>query len=283
MNLSRDLIYAFFAVALAGIGWSVLHFGVHANDRLRSLLRVIGKVLVSLGLFVGATLFLGYSSRPLEQMLQSQPFWVAAVLLIVSAYLWFRPLTMEKRRSRLVQWGYPVVLVLAVIGSQLAVQVHMKGLGDALNSAIRDTQGKLAPEIRFADSTGVVRGISEFKGNVVLVNFWATTCPPCVAEMPGLSQLQSQFKDRGFVLIYLSSEDREVQDQFFNGRHLDGIHGRLMPENPVPAFYASGTAWPICFLIGRNGVVKDSWLGSVPPEFAESKIAPELESGKNAK
>ena len=126
------------------------------------------------------------------------------------------------------------------------------------------------------DAGGDMHKLSDFKGKVVLLNFWATTCGPCVQEMPGLSELQRKFKNRGFVLVYLSSEEPEILARFFRDRSIDGLNGRLVPELPAPEFYEAGEAWPISFLISRSGIVKDTWLEALPTEWTEKKIEKEL-------
>jgi thiol-disulfide isomerase/thioredoxin len=172
--------------------------------------------------------------------------------------------------------GYPVLLILLVVGWQFAIHHLQRSKSEFLHAALRSAKDQVAPEIQFLDGNGESHKLSDFRGKVVLLNFWATTCGPCVAEMPGLSELQRKFRDRGFVLVYLSSEGPDILERFSRGRDLGGIQGRSVPELPVPAFYASGKAWPISFLVSRSGLVKDVWLGAEPKEWTEEKIEREL-------
>jgi thiol-disulfide isomerase/thioredoxin len=141
---------------------------------------------------------------------------------------------------------------------------------------IRSTKDQVAPDIQFTDMDGQRHALSQFAGKVVLLNFWNTKCGPCIHEMPALSELQRKLRDRGFVLVYLSPEDTSVIARFFSGRNLGGVKGRLVPEQPAPAFYHSGHVWPISFLVNRQGVVKRSWLGEWQAQTVQDWIEMEL-------
>ncbi|MBI1211389.1 MAG: redoxin domain-containing protein [Alphaproteobacteria bacterium] len=62
----------------------------------------------------------------------------------------------------------------------------------------------LAPEIKFEDGERHKRTLADFRGGVVVVNFWATWCTPCVRELPSLDRLQGRLKDKGVTIIALS-------------------------------------------------------------------------------
>jgi peroxiredoxin len=68
-------------------------------------------------------------------------------------------------------------------------------------------QGEPAPDFTFKDSAGTQYSLSDFKGKVVLVNFWATWCPPCKDEMPSMEILQRRMEKSPFVILALSVDD----------------------------------------------------------------------------
>jgi len=69
--------------------------------------------------------------------------------------------------------------------------------------------GNLAPDFSLPDTSGEIRSLSDFRGKVVLLNFWASWCAPCVVEMPALERLYNQLKDRGFVVVAVAIDDDE--------------------------------------------------------------------------
>lgn len=71
--------------------------------------------------------------------------------------------------------------------------------------------GQKAPDFTLKDLDGNKVSLSNFRGKVVLLNFWASWCPPCRAEMPAMNKLNEQLKKRGFVILAVST-DRSVFD-----------------------------------------------------------------------
>jgi thiol-disulfide isomerase/thioredoxin len=270
---------AFVAVALAAVGGCVLRVSRTSRSPFHALLRVVAHILIVSGYWLAGTLLWYHVSGQMgrNQVWNRAPsFYLLTAFLCASAFWWFHRWMRQGHRGVSRLGGYPVFLILLVGSSQLAVHYLEKNKHEALYGALLSAKDQVAPEIQFVDANGEPHKLSEFKGKVVLVNFWATTCGPCVQEMPGLSDLQRKFKDDGFVLVYLSSEKADVLARFFRGRSLDGVNGRLIPELPAPTFYSSGKALPISFLINRSGIVKETWLGAWPVQWTEQKIKREL-------
>jgi thiol-disulfide isomerase/thioredoxin len=124
--------------------------------------------------------------------------------------------------------------------------------------SIRGTVGRPARELEFrlvADDTP--RSLGELRGNVVLVNLWATWCPPCREEMPGIDRLQRDYGDRGLVVVTLSNETRE-RLLAFSAQH---------PLGTLNA-YATDLGWlevpgrPVTLVIDRAGVVRECIIGA---------------------
>jgi peroxiredoxin len=74
-------------------------------------------------------------------------------------------------------------------------------------------------EFTLTDLHGKTWGLQELRGKVVLVNFWATWCPPCRSEMPDLDALYKQFKDQGFVVLAISDEDVSKVQPYIDQYH----------------------------------------------------------------
>lgn len=105
--------------------------------------------------------------------------------------------------------------------------------------------------------------LSSYKGQVVLLDFWATWCPPCRAELPGLNRLYQELSGKGFTLIGMTV-DQDSQDEVaqavghFNLSYPVGLAG---PE--VQAAYGGIRAVPTKFLLDRNGNVRKHYVGMV--------------------
>lgn len=78
---------------------------------------------------------------------------------------------------------------------------------------------RAAADFTLTDLTGKTWTRSSLKGKVVLVNFWATWCPPCRKEMPDLETLYQRFKDKGFIILAISDEKKDVVSPFIDQHH----------------------------------------------------------------
>jgi peroxiredoxin len=83
-----------------------------------------------------------------------------------------------------------------------------------------DDQGRQAADFTLTDLQGKTWSLRELKGKVVLVNFWATWCPPCRKEMPDLNALYQRFKDQGFVILAISDEEADKVRPFIAERKI---------------------------------------------------------------
>jgi peroxiredoxin len=83
-----------------------------------------------------------------------------------------------------------------------------------------DDQLRQKANFTLTDLQGRTWALSELKGKVVLVNFWATWCPPCRKEMPDLNTLYQRFKDRGFVILAISDEEVDKVKPFIAERNI---------------------------------------------------------------
>ncbi len=134
------------------------------------------------------------------------------------------------------------------------------------------------PELVYRDdSTGQDKKLSDLRGQVVLLNLWATWCPPCRAEMPALSDLQRDYAGKGLVVLALSDEDpatvhgylQQHGYRFFAGTW-SGSHAILGSINTRPA----------SILINREGKVVDMIVGARGHGFFSSWVEKELGNEK---
>lgn len=120
--------------------------------------------------------------------------------------------------------------------------------------------GRTAPEVLFTTAQGAEVTLADFSGDVLVVNFWATWCAPCVAEMPSLNRLQEALGDQGVQVMPISIDRGGMNAvvPFYNRLGLTALPIYLDPFGRVPgAFEAIGL--PTTVIIGRDG----RWLGTL--------------------
>ena len=111
-----------------------------------------------------------------------------------------------------------------------------------------------------APINGKVVKLSDYKGKVVFLNFWATYCQPCIAEMPSMEALKEKFKDRKFEMLAISVDTDWKPVKEFYAQYKLSMHSFLDPGQQVARDVYKVTGIPETFLIDANGyVVKHTW------------------------
>jgi len=152
-----------------------------------------------------------------------------------------------------------VLSVVALLGGGLAIATLT--MGDELFPL---TPGTRAPEIRAVtlDALPDERSLADYRGQVVLLNVWATWCPPCEAEMPSMELLHRSFADSGLriVAVSIDAPGSEETIRAFVARYdltFDVLHD---PERVITRAYRT-TGVPETFVVGRDGVIRrKTWV-----------------------
>lgn len=118
--------------------------------------------------------------------------------------------------------------------------------------------GQVAPDFTVSDGTASVH-LASYRGRVVLLNFWATWCEPCVVEMPSLLDLHHDQPDLAVLAISID-EDPDAYSRFIARRHVDLITVRD-PGQTAAKLYRS-EAWPETYVIDRQGVIRRKFIGA---------------------
>ena len=147
--------------------------------------------------------------------------------------------------------------------------------GSAVASS--DTGGTHAPDFTLATLDGKNVSLSDYKGKVVLIDFWATTCDPCLTEMPHLVALYEKHKDAGFVVLAVSADGPETRAAVSTVAHDKGMSFPVLldEETSVIARYNPKKDMPFSALIDRNGNIVRKASGYTPGD--ESKLAADVE------
>ncbi|MFC2067420.1 peroxiredoxin family protein [Chloroflexota bacterium] len=138
--------------------------------------------------------------------------------------------------------------------------------------------GEIAPDFTLLDLDGNEVKLSEFLGKRVFINFWATWCPPCRAEMPDIESLYQEYKDKGLVVIGIDISESEGTTRQFVQRGGYGWTFVLDSTGAVAANY-NVRAIPTSFFIDREGVIQAVNIGAITKRRMEANIAEAIISG----
>lgn len=131
-----------------------------------------------------------------------------------------------------------------------------------------------APELTLLDTEGFSRSFADYRGQVVLVNLWATWCPPCKEEMPALQSFYDKYREQGFAVIAINDGDPTADVlQFVKDYRL------TFPVWLDPTYIATEQAFktlnlPSSFVIDRTGTVQLQWVGGITLKLLEQHVSP---------
>ena len=114
--------------------------------------------------------------------------------------------------------------------------------------------------------------LSQFRGKPVLVNFWATGCTACRAEMPAIERVWERHRAQGFQVLKVDYQElNQPAMRSFFGEVTVHFGSALDPDGKIAAAYAVTIGLPDSFLIDRHGIIRIAHLGGMPPDYMEQQ------------
>jgi len=143
---------------------------------------------------------------------------------------------------------------------------------------VGDVRGLPAPDFELASLDGKKVKLSDFRGKAVLLNFWATWCPPCKEEMPWFVDLQKKYGNNGLVVIGVALDDTEAPKiaQFVSEMGVN--YPILLGTNKVSDQYGSVDFLPTTFYINRDGKIVGKGTGLLGKDEVEQNVQKALAS-----
>jgi cytochrome c biogenesis protein CcmG/thiol:disulfide interchange protein DsbE len=170
-----------------------------------------------------------------------------------------------------------LLLALALAGCGGGSQKSAQGSsGTTATPAGNGETGTVAPGYELADLTGKMVSNREFAGKVVILDFWATWCPPCREEIPHFVQLQSKYREQGLVIVGLSLDAGGAKDVAPFAEEHNVNYPMLIGNDETAKAFGGVNSIPTTFVLDRQGKIVKRFVGFTPPEVFEQTIAPLL-------
>jgi thiol-disulfide isomerase/thioredoxin/outer membrane lipoprotein-sorting protein len=123
----------------------------------------------------------------------------------------------------------------------------------------RDLSGELAPDFRLSDLDGRPHRLANYRGKVVVLDFWASWCAPCRKELPAIDRIHREYGDRGLVVLAVNSESQKVAAEFmkkmgYSFTVLTDVDGSVFDEYAVSSI-------PVTIVVDRKGLVSAHFVG----------------------
>ena len=139
---------------------------------------------------------------------------------------------------------------------------------------------KVLLNARFNTLDGKEVALNAWQNKVIVLNFWATWCPPCREEMPELSKMQDQYKNQNLVIIGLSTDDLETTKTFIQSNPVSYpvLAGDMQAMNFAESLGNNQGVLPYTVIIDQNGHVVKTFLGRVNQTLLEKTVTPLLKN-----
>jgi cytochrome c biogenesis protein CcmG/thiol:disulfide interchange protein DsbE len=163
-----------------------------------------------------------------------------------------------------------LTILFVVVASVLVILLLRNGRDSTIPTTKQIQVGFSAPNFIFPDLKGQQISLSDQRGKVVLVNIWATWCPPCKQEMPSMQKLYEKFKGENFEILAVSidSTGRDAVAPFTRTMNLT-FPVLLDPKEDIGSLYGI-TGVPESFIIDKEGIVVEKIIG--PIDWATPKV-----------
>lgn len=150
--------------------------------------------------------------------------------------------------------------------------IFLIAMSSIQNTFANPTDNKKAPEFSLRTLEGKTVKLSDYKGKIVIIDFWATWCPPCRKGIPDLIDLQKTYSKELVVIGISLDQERTIKDlkPFIQNYGIN--YPVVLGDEKVVRDYGGVNAIPTSFIVDQKGFIVDSHVGLVPKSVYENKI-----------
>lgn len=173
--------------------------------------------------------------------------------------------------------------IVAVLIIAFAVRYYLSGhplIQSGTETGSSGTQALFAAT--FSDANGKSQAISQWKGKIIVVNFWATWCPPCREEMPELSSLQQRYQDRDLVVLGISTDELDKIQEFIKENPVGYplLSGEMDAMNVGLSLGNDKGVLPYTVIIKPDGNIAKTYFGRVSQAQLKETLLPLMTTSK---
>jgi thiol-disulfide isomerase/thioredoxin len=170
----------------------------------------------------------------------------------------------------------PLILtvVIAVVCAVAGVLVYQWHAGNLSGAAVSREGAQRLFAAQFPGTDGKLQPVSQWRGRVLIVNFWATWCDPCREEIPTFIKLQTQYRDRGVVFVGIAVDHRDKVESYAReiGMNYPVVIGGLDSMDMARQLGNTKSVLPFTVLVDRNGNIALSQFGAISATRLEGAI-----------
>jgi len=169
------------------------------------------------------------------------------------------------------------MMAVVVVAALTLAACSRERAGSSVKSA---AERKPAPDFALKDADGRTVQLSDYRGKVVLLNFWATWCGPCKVEIPWFIEFEREHKDQGFAVIGVAMDDDGWDAVKPFVQRLNVNYRVLLGADSVAQLYGGVDSLPTTFIIDRQGKIAATHIGLVSKGMYERDLSEVLDSSR---
>lgn len=146
----------------------------------------------------------------------------------------------------------------------------------ALQAAASAQSPKQAPALVLKDIRGRRVRLTDYRGKVLLLNFWATWCPPCRTEIPELIRMKTEYREQGLRIVGITYPPQTLRQVRRFVREMGVTYPVALGTRRTRELFDPSEVLPVTVIIDRQGIIRDVIRGILLPEEFEQKIRPLL-------
>ena len=169
-----------------------------------------------------------------------------------------------------------------LVAAVLAGCSHERQTGVEAASLKPESKRNAAPAFTLKDSNGTTVSLADYKGKVVLLNFWATWCGPCKIEIPWFVEFEQQYKDRGFAVLGVAMDEEgwDIVRPYITEKRVN--YRILMGNDQVAQLYGGVESLPTTFLLDREGRIASTHIGLISKGDYKNEITQLMDGSKRS-
>jgi thiol-disulfide isomerase/thioredoxin len=169
-----------------------------------------------------------------------------------------------------------ILLIAGLAGTTIFLFVMLSGSGTASAKTCQLGERNCLPDVSYTDTTGTTYTPKSLADKVVVVNFWATWCKPCKREIPDLSKIYEQYKDRGLVILGVLTDDPDNQALLNFQSDNMMAYPVVRTNSEIMMSYDYPQAMPTTFIYDRRGKRAHYQMGLLHAEQLAQLVEPLL-------
>lgn len=180
-------------------------------------------------------------------------------------------------------WLFAAVLIMGalfIVATRVRPQQTTAALAPTSDGALAPAPlpDHPAPDFTLSNFDGTKIALSDLKGQVLLINVWATWCPPCRVEMPAIQAAYEQYHDQGFTVAAVNLQEEPSAVAMFMREHQLTFPALLDPDGHVSRVYQA-VSLPSSFFVDRRGVIRAVYHGQMPRSIIAGTVEQLLREG----